>query len=94
MTPIFDQRTWFIALNQSYPLNFLDQLSLFVTWDDASETTTLYTGWQRTYDNLILNVNLLLKSEDSDISDEEGNPSTVSSRTGQGSLQLLVQYNH
>ncbi len=74
----------------NYPVGYFDTLMAiwYFSWED--EKYYQYIGWQRTYDNLILNVSLFRYPQDNK---NHSIPSQATMMSGYGA-QIMIIYNH
>ncbi|NQU05841.1 MAG: hypothetical protein HQ568_07095 [Calditrichaeota bacterium] len=86
----FNENVQISAYMLSYPINLLDNLNLYGFYSWEQENLYNYIGWQRTYDNLIVNLNLFIFPK----SKSTGNDNELGAiNSGQG-IQLMLIYNH
>ena len=78
------------ALYMNYPLGYFDTLMAigYFSWED--EKYYQYIGWQRTYDNLILNFSLFGYPQ---VKENHSIPSQATMMSGYGG-QIMIIYNH
>lgn len=83
-TDLFDQQSQFSTLMITYPLTLFDNLSsiTYYSWD--TNEWSQYISWQRTYNRVMLNLNLFHFPEQ---------PSRLQSMAGYG-IELKFIYNH
>lgn len=74
----------------SYPLNLLDNVNLYGIYSWEMEKFYNYLGWQRTYDNWIINLNLFIYPENKNVNNDN-QPGMINSGKG---VQLMLIYNH
>ncbi len=88
-----NQATWLTALNGSYPLNFVDHLQFLGIWDIENEVTTIQTGWQRTYDDVLFNLSFIIRDHQENTSHDRMIVEATEPINEQ-QVKFLIQYNH
>ncbi|MBT4485129.1 MAG: hypothetical protein HOC71_15800 [Candidatus Latescibacteria bacterium] len=86
----WDEDRQYSALNMNYPLGYLDTLMAvgYYSWEQGQYYQ--YLGWQRTYDNMILNLSLFIYPQDSN---EQSGPGQATMVSGNGG-QIMIIFNH
>jgi len=83
-----------IAFSQQYPLNLIDGFRFFALHQTESETTNLQVDWQRTYDNLIINLILFYTHIPENASANSISAFAPADSTNDRGVKLVIQYNH
>jgi len=85
----FDEETHLSAFSVSYPLGLFDTLTAYSYYAWEPQAYSQHVSWQRSYDNLVINVSLF-RYPDADGKRDESRRNTF--RTGYGGQVMVVYY--